>query len=328
MYQLQRLIEIDLLVRAGKAPTPQDLAERLGVSRRQIFLDRNRLIEDLGAPLLHDRKRGGWVYSDLTWVLPTSLLTEGEVLAFFLSLEIARSGGNGGIEEVLQSAVAKIARGLGDAVSVDLNTLREGTSFALSPAARVNSQVALALSRAHGTRRKVLIRYFTASRGETGERVIHPYHLYFPRGEALVFAFDEKRGEVRSFNVARIKHHEVLKAHFEKRADFDPAQMRRSMLWAEAGQTLYDVAVRFDAYQARYIRERVWHPDQVIDDEADGGATLRFPSGGLAEVARFVLGFGAHAQVIEPAELRDIVVSHLEKMGRIYWGTNKETSDD
>lgn len=324
MSQIQRLIEIDRLVRAGKTPKPDDLAEQFGVTRRQIFLDRLRLIEDLGAPLFHDKKRGGWAYSDATWVLPTAILTEGELLAFFLSIEIARSSGNSGLEAALQSAVSKIARGLGEVVSVDLNALRSEMSFSLSPAARINSHTALELSRAQAGRRRVRIRYYTASTDVTSERIVHPYHLYVTRGEWILLAFDENRDEVRSFNLARIKSLEVLKIYFERRADFDTGQMRRSMLWAELGQKTFDVAVRFDAYQARYIREREWHPDQVLEEQEDGGAILHFPASGLQEVARFVMGFGAHAEVLEPLELREIVASHIEQMQRLYGGKSDE----
>ncbi len=324
MRQWQRLIEIDRLLRSGKTLTAQDLAEQFGVSKRQIFLDRKHLIEQLGAPLLHDRARGGWIYRDLTWVLPTAVLTEGELLAFFLSIEIARSGGNDGLDMALQSAVKKIRRSLGEAVSVDLNALRSATSFGLSPAARINSHTALLLTKAQAARQKVRIRYYTASRDALGERIIHPYHLYVPRGEWILLAFDENRGEVRCFNVARIQKIEPLRAHFERRPDFDLDQMRRSMLWAEAGQTMFDVVVRFDAYQARYIRERPWHPDQTLEDQPEGGLILRFPSGGLPEVARWVLGYGKHAQVLAPPELRAIVIAHLEAMREIY----REENDD
>ena len=86
--QLLRIFEIDRRVRAKKKPTPSELGRDLGVSRRQIFYDRDRLIE-LGAPLLCEK--GGWVYRDECFVLPTSVLTEGELLAFFLAVEIARA---------------------------------------------------------------------------------------------------------------------------------------------------------------------------------------------------------------------------------------------
>lgn len=324
MSQIGRVMEIDRLVRGGKAPSPDALAQQLDVTPRQIFLDRKYLIEELGAPLRFDRKRGGWIYTDHTWVLPTAILTEGELLAFFLSVEIARSVGNSGLEESLAGAAQKIARGLGEVVSVDLTALRGAMSFGDSPAARVNAQTAMTLARAQSERRKVSMRYASASSGQTKWRVVHPYHLHHTRGEWLLLAFDEDRGELRSFNAHRIEELVTLPAHFLRDSDFNLDQTLRSMLWAEVGERVFDVRLFFDAYQARFIRERSWHPDQRLEPQQGGALILHFPASGLNEVARWVLGYGKHARVLEPPELRAIVREHIEEMARIYQEGNHD----
>jgi len=135
-------------------------------------------MERSGAQIRWDKARNGWIYADPTWVLPTVWLSEGELLAFFLSLEIARSTGNAGFSLPLDQAIAKIKDGLGELVSVDLNALRDATSFALSPAARADAETCAALRRTGAERRKVRLRYFTISRNEWNERVVHPYHLH------------------------------------------------------------------------------------------------------------------------------------------------------
>ncbi len=318
MSQVARLIEIDRLVRGGTAPSPKSLAQKLGVSKRQIFLDRNRLISEMGAPLQFDRKRRGWVYTDQTWVFSTAILTEGELLAFFLSVEIARSAGNDGLEDSLAGAVAKIARGLGEVVSVDLNALRDSLSVSAPPAARVNARTAMQLSRAGATQRKVSMLYASASSGQTKWRTVHPYHFYLARSEWLLLAFDEDRSEMRTFNAHRIQDLKVLKTPFVRDPAFDPKSMTRTMLWAEAGKRVFEVAVAFDAYQARFIRERTFHPDQRIEGQNDDGLVLHFPASGLGEVARWALGYGKHAQVLAPPELIEIVASHIRELTRIY----------
>jgi len=324
MSQIARVMEIDRLVRGGRAPSPLALARQLDVSKRQIFGDRRYLIEELGAPLRFDRKRGGWIYTDHTWVLPTAILTEGELVAFFLSVEIARSVGNGGLEESLAGAALKIARGLGEVVSVDLTALRGAMSFGDSPAARVNAQTAMTLARAQSERRKVSMRYASASSGQTKWRVVHPYHLHHTRGEWLLLAFDEDRKELRSFNAHRIEELKTLPAHFLRDPDFNLDQTLRSMLWAEVGARVFDVQIFFDAYQARFIGERKWHPDQRLEPQDGGALILHFPASGLHEVARWVLGYGKHARALEPPELRAIVKEHIGEMARIYQEGNHD----
>lgn len=318
MSQLQRLFGIDRSIRSGRYPCPEELAQEFGVTKRQIYLDRLRLIRDFGAPLYFDRQKRGWGYRDHTWVLPTSVLTEGELLSFFLSVEIARSQSNGAIAESLQSAVNKIAGSLGDLVSVDLGALRDATNVCAPPSARIDQSVYLQLAGAKAARRKLKIRYFTARSGTRGERIVHPYHLLLARGECFLLAFDEKSREVRSFNIARIETITPQNEHFQIAPTFDIEAFKRSMLWAEAGQTLFDIAVQFDPYQARYIRERQWHEEQRLEENEDGSLILRFPASGLDEVARWVLGYGAHAKVLEPLELREKIVSHLTRMQTMY----------
>jgi len=315
--QLQRIFEIDRRVRSGKKPRPDELASDLKVSRRQIFYDRNYLIE-LGAPLKSDN--GGWVYRDASFILPTSVLSEGELLAFFLAVEIARAV-DAPFALAMGETVEKLRNALGDPVTVDLNALAQ-TTFSLPPAARAENTRCLELMRAKAERKRVKMCYFSASSDQTSSRVVHPYHLHHARGEWILVAHDERRAAVRCFNIARIRELETLEARFEIAPDFDAANFVASMLCAEAGDTLYSIAVRFDEYQARYIDERTYHAKQTKEKQPDGGLILHFPASGLAEVARWVMGFGAHAQALEPPELHAIIVDHVEKLAKIYGGEN------
>lgn len=315
--QWVRLVSIDRQVRAGTYPNARSLAAELGVDTRMIFRDRLRLLE-MGAPLQRDAKRGGWFYANLDWVLPAIHLSEGELLALFLSVEIARSHGHAGFEEPLARAVAKIASGSQGPVSVDLNTLRAATSFGLSPAMRVEAKTYQALCSAQARRQKVRMHYFTASRGQSSTRVVHPYHLHEVRGEWMLIAWDEGRGAVRCFNIARITQFEALALHFVIGANFDAKTFVRTMFGAEAGEFEFEVVVRFDEYQSRYIREREWHPEQKLEELTEGAAQLSFPASGLHEIARWVLGYGRHVQVLAPPELVALVRSHIEDLARLY----------
>lgn len=317
MNQWVRLLEIDRRVRAGEHPSAASLATEWEVSKRLLFRDRERLIE-MGAPIEWSEARRGWYYRDPTWILPAMRWSEGELLAFFLAVELARSAGSAGMQEQLMSAVGKIASASGDQVSVSLSAFRGSTSFGSSPAASVDAQTCQALQSACACRQKVSMRYFTISRGEWNVRVVHPYHLHFTRGEWILIAWDEKRNEVRSFNIARISSLQTRPDHFTTNRDFDAQTFVRSMFWAEAGRDAFEVAVFFDAYQARFVREREWHPDQTRQDHADGSATLRFPASSLPEVARWLLGYGRHARALEPPELVALVKSHLIDLASHY----------
>ena len=72
---------------------------------------------------------------------------------------------------------------------------------------------------------------------------------------------------------------------------------------------LQRVRIHFDAFAARLVSERQWHPSQSIKRLADGELELTMTLGRLEEVERWVLSWGEHARVLEPDSLRKQVRS-------------------
>jgi predicted DNA-binding transcriptional regulator YafY len=316
--QLERLLEIDRRIRAGKYPNARQLAADLEVSERTIYQDREFLLERLGAPLAYDRRRGGWYYTDPTWVLPSVMVTEGELLAFFLSVEVARRYLGTAFEAPLRSAVAKITAGLKEQVAVDLEELRSAYAFATPSTVTVKEQLLVDLHRAIRDRRRVRMHYYTASRDCWQTRVVEPYYLYNCRGDWYLVAFDHFRRQMRVFQTGRVDWWEVLPEGFVRNPNFSLEEWLAQAFQTERGEEVVEVAVRFDAYQARYIRERLWHPTQQIEELFDGGLILRFRTGGLAEVRRWVMGYGSHAEVLAPEELRREVAAEARAVARLH----------
>lgn len=320
--QLERILEIDRQIRAGKYPNARSLAVELEVSERTVYQDRQFLLDRLRAPLAYDRRRGGWYYTDPTWALPAVLMTEGELLAFFLSVEVARRYLGTAFEAPLRAAVAKITAGLKEKVTVSLEELRTCYTFATSPVVAVKEELLLDLDRAIRERRRVKMHYYTASRDVQQTRVVEPYHLYNLRGDWYLIAFDHLRQAVRTFHAGRVAWWEVLPDHFERDSGFSVETWMAQAFQMERGEEPVEVVIRFDAYQARYIRERRWHATQEVEELPDGGLILRFRTGGLAEVKRWVMSYGPHAEVLAPESLRDEVATEAGAVVALYGGTS------
>ena len=80
------------------------------------------------------------------------------------------------------------------------------------------------------------------------------------------------------------------------------------------------VVVRFRADQAPYVREREWHSSQRIKELPKGRLELRLKLENLPEIERWILGWGVHAEVLEPADLRKVVRAALRGALRHYEG--------
>jgi predicted DNA-binding transcriptional regulator YafY len=316
--QLERIMEIDRRIRDGEYPNANRLAKDLEVSRRVIFVDRDFMINRLGAPIEYDRLHRGWYYADETWVLPGIIVTEGELLAFLLSVEVAKRYLGTRLEETLRSAVEKLSRNVKGSISVDLDTLRSYYSFSAPALISANEQALLDLHHALATSHKVWMHYYTASRNEHTERTIHPYHLTNIRGDWYLIAYDELRGEMRNFAVARIEEWKLTEEKFKRNPEFSVIQHMGSAFQAERGEKTVDVVIRFAPQAARYVREKHWHDTQKIEEQEDGGLTLKLNISGLGEVKRWVLQYGTNAEVIAPSQLREICKNELMSMIKLY----------
>ena len=316
--QLERIMEIDRRIRDGEYPNPNQLAKDFEVSRRVIFVDRDFMINRLGAPIEYDRSRGGWFYADETWVLPGIIVTQGELLAFFLSVEVAKRYLGTGLEETLRAAVEKLSKNVKGAITVDLDTLRSHYSFSAPTLLTVNEQALFDLHHAIADSKKVWMRYYTASRDEHTERTIHPYHLANIRGDWYLIAYDELRKEIRNFSVARIEEWKLLKEKFKRNPEFSVAKYMGAAFQAERGKETVDVVIRFAPQAARYVREKHWHDSQQVVEQDDGGLILKLNTSGLGEVKRWVLQYGGDAEVIAPAKLREEIIKETKSMTKKY----------
>ena len=316
--QLERIMEIDRQIRDGKFPNADRLAEELEVSRRVIFNDREFMLHRMGAPIELDRTHGGWYYADETWVLPGIIVTEGELLAFFLSVEVAKRYLGTGLEETLRSAVEKVSKNIKGSITVDLDTLRSHYSFSTPTLLDSNEQALLDLHHAIAGSKRVWMRYYTASRDERTERVVHPYHLSNVRGDWYLIAYDEFRQGIRNFAVGRIEDWVVRSETFKRDPSFSVGKYMESGFQAERGGEVAEVVVRFAPQAARYVREKRWHHSQEIQEQEDGGVVLKFQTSGLGEVKRWVLQYGGNAEVLAPDSLRQDCIKEISKLANIY----------
>ncbi len=310
--KLHRIIEMDHIIRSNRYPNAQFFCARFDIKPRTVYEDVEYFRNTLCAPLAYSRSKGGYYYSDQSWRLADIIATEGELLAFFLGAELARRYLGTSFEAPLRNAISKLSANLPAQLQLDLGLLTQHYSFQSGATASADPTLLVALSEAMIQCYPIEMTYFTASRGERNERVIEPYHLHNVRGDWQVIAFDRLRQNVRNFAVSRIEQWRPLtNQRFQRTPGFSIGDYLSSGFLAERGDMAIAMEIWFDAYQAHYMRGREWHPTQSIEEHHDGSMTLRFQSGALDEIRRWVMSFGRHAQARSP-ELREVVLTELE----------------
>lgn len=317
--RLERLLNLDALIRAGDRPTATSLGEILEVTERTIRSDLHFLRDRFHAPLKWNRKQG-YYYNDPTWRLPSISLSKGELFALTLGARMLEAYAGSAYAQDLQSAIARLAERLPEESWVDLQMIaderiifRSGAEINLDPVIWHQLETACQYFK------QVRMTYYTASRNARSERKFDPYLLHVYRGtNPYVIGYCHKRQQILWFRVDRILGLNLLDTTFEKDPTFDAKQYLSSIFQHEVGGTPTQVQIWFDAKTAPYIRERRWHPTQTLTEHPDGAVTLCMVVGGLNDVKRWVLGYGKGAIAQEPPALVQLVRDEINGMKQQY----------
>jgi WYL domain len=84
--------------------------------------------------------------------------------------------------------------------------------------------------------------------------------------------------------------------------------------WGILRGDLVTVRVLFSKAVARYIAERLWHPSQKLRELDDGRLEVTLRVADTLEVRRWILGYGVHAEALEPATLLEALRADAEAL--------------
>jgi predicted DNA-binding transcriptional regulator YafY len=320
---LRRLAWLDDQLRHDRYPNSQKMRDVFEVSDRTFYRD-VACLKDMDAPIDFNFKYNGYFYTHKNFVLPAVRLTEGELIAAFIAEKVLRQYAGTPYESHLKAAFDKITQLLPEQVSVHLSYFDAALTFDLGPVRSSDDATYQLFAQAATERYRVRMRYYTVSRDEETERDVDVYHLHNYQGDWFLIAYDHLRKGIRDFALSRVRSARLTGERFTLPKDFDAPTYLHQSLGVEKGSAPVTVRIRFDAYQARWIRERQWHHTQRLTEHKDGSLTLTFTVTGLDEVKRWVMQYGAHAEVLSPPTLRAVVAEEARKMVEVYDGMRDE----
>jgi predicted DNA-binding transcriptional regulator YafY len=297
---------------------PKDIAERLGMSVRNVYRDLRALDGEVGLPTWSEGGRWGILESAF---LPPLKLTLSEAMAVFLATRLMVRYADK-YDPDLGSAFEKLAgtlpETLRDNISRSLDVLQDAP---LDP--DFIDHVRL-LTRAWAERRVVDIEYegaaYEGRAGERSRRTVRPF-LIEPslQTHALyLIGWDEDRDAMRTFKIERIRDVRVSPRSFDPP---EGATLERDLRrgWdIIADQPPADIVLQFSAAVADRVLETTWHPLQRTERAADGTLLWRSTVSGVLEIRLWILSWGDDVEVLEPADLRDQVREILHRAAARY----------
>jgi predicted DNA-binding transcriptional regulator YafY len=241
-------------------------------------------------------------------------LTVADVAALYLSRALVESLSGWPLADELRQAFAKIERALNPRMRAFLSTLPQVLSAKAGPRAADGSQRMVDVTRrlfdATRDRRVIEMRYFSATSNRAKTYTAEPYRLTLAQGGVYLVAWVPQYDGFRTFAAERIERLSVGEQTFRKTREL-PADLFGSSLGVFWGEPEH-VVVEFESGLAPFVRSRVWHPTQRLDELPGGRVRLSLDVSNDWALRSWLLGFGAAALVVEPASLADAIGIELD----------------
>jgi len=306
-----RIFRILRIASSNEQKNAHEMAEELGVSVRTFHRDRQAL-EQVGLPLLHDGE-GYTLSSGLSF--PSELDLEwDEGLALVCLIDGALESGMIPYRESLESALDKIRACIPP--QIDEKIVRESGGIRVKHGPMVDMSAHRntfdILHRAVQENKVVVMKYLGSTDEEPVSREIEPLRIFQRWLAWYVAGYCRMRSDFRIFRIDRIISLKETDESFVRPRDFDLDSFLDQAWVVERGDQSHHIRIRFTGNAARLVKELRWHPSQTIEKDTGDEIVVYFETGGLSEIADWIMRYGSEAQVLEPEELKNILTKRAK----------------
>lgn len=306
---------LKILVRLRYGATMQDLCTELEVGRRTVQRDLD-VLREVGFPLTyrtgpHGAKR--WFLDPDREAVPNLTFNITEAIALYLGRQMLAPLGKTDLGQAAEAAFRKIRRLL-DKPALEYFARLPSLVYVKPPRLSNGAQggdVWDALTVGVEDGQVVRITYQTAQPKAPYTAEVHPYGLVYHEAGWYLIALDPARDGIRHYKVDRVLAAEVTKRSFTRPAGFSLKDHLAKSFGIFQPEAEVRAVVRVRPPLAATAAEARWHPSQQVERHPDGSVTLSFRLGGTEELKRWVQSFGPHAEVLEPAALRQEMAEEL-----------------
>ncbi|HRY50040.1 MAG TPA: WYL domain-containing transcriptional regulator [Candidatus Paceibacterota bacterium] len=297
------MLHIHRALMAATFPNASSLAQELEISTKSIYRDIDFMRDRLELPISYHDQRHGFYYTEDVVAFPSLQITEGELVALLVAEKALQQYRGTHFEKPLVSAFRKIAESLPETVTIDFAAWNDTISFRTRAEPILSLEVFNELAQATVKRQRLLLEYRKPGSPQSEQREVDPYHLANINGEWFLFGYCHLRQDIRTFVPSRIVTVRKTGKVFHRPRSFSLDKLLEHSFGVHAGRQVHDVVIEFLPEVADYIREKRWHPSQVLRELPSGGIELRLKLSSLSEVQRWVLCWGGKAVVHSPSEL-------------------------
>ncbi|WP_174855982.1 helix-turn-helix transcriptional regulator [Streptomyces hyaluromycini] len=300
-----RLLQLLSLLQTPREWPGGELADRLGVSRRTVRRDIDRLRE-LGYPVEASKGADGGYRLVAGKAMPPLLLDDEEAVAIAVGLRAGAGHAVAGVDEASVRALAKLEQVLPARLRHRVATLQAATTpLTMGDGASIAPETLTVMASAVAGRERLRFVYRAADGSET-RRQAEPYRLVSTGRRWYLVAYDLDREDWRTFRVDRVSEPFATGARFAPRempTGSAAEYLRRSI---QRQQETYGFAVAFAGTAAEVAARLPGWLGTPVEEEGGGGGwcVVRGETGDPVEWLAVRLVMAGHEFVVrEPAEL-------------------------
>lgn len=305
MGKAAQCIEMLQYLNSGKVYSRTELAALLETNPRNIIEYRKEL-EEAGYIIGNVLGRYGGYYLDKSVTVPAILLGKEEKEALSAAEGYFSAKTDFPHLKEFLSAMAKINSSVSYSGSVPDFKFYEHFPLAMPREeleARYDAIRQCTPPAGKSTGRVMEITYISL-KGEVTVRKFHPYKLFMNNSAWFALGYDEKSADFRYFKLNRILQFRVTGESFRVRVTFNEHEYLDEFGMKKNGDW-YAVKLKITGGYAVYVRDRVYGRNQTIEPMGEDAVVLSFEMQNKEDVLSFVLGFGTHCEVLEPAWLAE-----------------------
>lgn len=294
-----------------------DIEEEFGVDRRTAQRMTRALEDQFPTVITHqdDERRKFWKLkgNDARLMLSQGI-RDSELAA--LELSIRRAALEGATPEVkalqsLRDRLLSVMPGpLARRAEADAEAVLDAYGYASRPGPSVKvephllSVIAEALKGPH----LLTVTYQGGNGNKPRARTLEPYGLLIGIRRYLVAKERDGDGKIQHYRLDRVIDAKLDASSFNRDPDFDLARhSARAFGSYHDDRENEEIFWRFTPAAAPVAREFVFHPDQVLTDEADGSLSVCFTASGHLEMAWHLYQWGDAVEVLAPPALKAMV---------------------
>ncbi len=258
------------------------------------------------APIKYCKTNKGYYYTDHNYSIDKLPLNQTDIKALELAATTLKQYQYIPIMKEFTATIDKIIRVVNRAKQSNHESILDFIEFEKTPVAQGLEFIDIIIN---AIQKKVAlnISYQKFGHEVSNSQIIHPYSLKEYRNRWYIVAFNETKGDIRTYGLDRIKLLIEIDAPYINNKFIDTKEYLSNCIGINLMDKKIDaVQLHFTSKEGNYIKTQPLHRSQVIlEDSSDSGLILEYKLIINYELIGIILSYGSHVKVIKPKFLAD-----------------------